>query len=155
MTFNTGFDLLVNHDYPVKLHTIPRNLLPVKLHGNVVMLSILLIIIQAIARDQETVKWDAGCSKLLSWVARCDRLKTSISTYQKKALGEPYRVVPLSSCTFNVCVSYAHFNFSRTNFNWTKMRRRSVCTALTWKVKIFAWRPFSETNCGMAFQYLL
>ena len=56
MIFNMGIDLLVNHDNPVKLHTIPRSLLPVKLHGNVVMLSILLIVIQAIARDQETVK---------------------------------------------------------------------------------------------------
>ena len=49
---SVGIDLLVNHDNPVKLHTIPRNLLPAKLHCNVVMLSILLIIIQAIARDQ-------------------------------------------------------------------------------------------------------
>ena len=52
MIFNMGIDLLVNHDNPVKLHTIPRNLLLAKPHSNVVMLSILLIIIQAIARDQ-------------------------------------------------------------------------------------------------------
>ena len=34
-----------------------------------------------------------------------------ISIYQKKALGELYRALPLSSCAFNVCVSYAHFHF--------------------------------------------
>ena len=122
---------------------------------------------------------DAGCSKLLSWGTRCDHCKTSISIYQKKALGELYRLLPLSSCMFNVCMSYAHYHFFPYNwtkmwrcsvctaptwkvnifaffpYNWMKMRRRSACTALTRKVNIFAWRPFSGTNSGMTFQYLL
>ena len=59
---------------------------------------------------------DAGRSKLLSWGARCDHLKTSISIYQKKALGELYWALPLSSCAFNVCVSYAHFHFFPNKF---------------------------------------
>ena len=53
---------------------------------------------------------DAGRSKLLSRGARCDHLKTSISIYQKKAFGGLYRALPLCSCAFNVCGSYAHFN---------------------------------------------
>ena len=32
-------------------------------------------------------------------------------SYQKKAFGELYQALPLSSRTFNVCVSYAHLNF--------------------------------------------
>ena len=31
--------------------------------------------------------------------------------YQKKAFGELYRALPLSSCAFNVCVSYSHVSF--------------------------------------------
>ena len=47
---------------------------------------------------------DVRRSKLLSGSAR-------ISILQKKAIGELYPVVPVSSCAFNVCGSYAHFNF--------------------------------------------
>ena len=54
---------------------------------------------------------DAGRSKLLSWDAHCDNLKTAISIYQKKALGELYQALPLSSCAFNVCISSTHFYF--------------------------------------------
>ena len=35
----------------------------------------------------------------------------AISIYQKKAFVELYRVLPHTSCTFNVCVSYANFHF--------------------------------------------
>ena len=34
-----------------------------------------------------------------------------ISILEKKAIGELYPVIPVSSCAFNVCGSYAHFNF--------------------------------------------
>ena len=54
---------------------------------------------------------DVRRSKLLSGSANCDLCKSPISILQKKAIGELYPVVPVSSCAFNVCGSYAHFNF--------------------------------------------
>ena len=54
---------------------------------------------------------DVRRSKLLSGSASCDLCKSPISILQKKAIGELYPVVPVSSCAFNVCGSYAHFNF--------------------------------------------
>ena len=51
---------------------------------------------------------DVRLSKLLSGSASCDLV---ISILQKKAISELYPVVPVSSCAFNVCGSYAHFNF--------------------------------------------
>ena len=54
---------------------------------------------------------DVGRPKLLSGSASCDLCKSPISILQKKAIGELYRVIPFSSCAFNVCGSYAHFNF--------------------------------------------
>ena len=54
---------------------------------------------------------DAGRSKLLSSSASCDLCKSPISILQKKAIGELYRVIPFSSCAFNVRGSYAHFPY--------------------------------------------
>ena len=54
---------------------------------------------------------DVRRSKLLSGSASCYLCKSTISILQKKAIGELYPVVPVSSCAFNVCGSYAHFNF--------------------------------------------
>ena len=73
---------------------------------------------------------DAGHSKVLSWDACCDHLKTSISIYQKKALGELYRALPLSSCTFNVCVSYAHFHFFPYKFQLNE-NAKALCLYCT------------------------
>ena len=95
-----------------------------------------------------------GDSKLLSWGTRCDHHKTSISNYQKKAFGEVYRALQLSSCEFNVCISYAHFHFFLYKYHLKENAKAlSVCTELTQKVQIVPWRPFSRTNCGMTFQY--
>ena len=58
------------------------------------------------------------------WGASCDHHKTSISIYQKKA--------------FSVqCVRKLRPYFSYTNFNWTKMRRRSVVLHLLERYKYF------------------
>ena len=54
---------------------------------------------------------DVRRSKLLSGSASCDLYKSPISILQKKAIGELYPMVPVSSCAFNVCGIYAHFNF--------------------------------------------
>ena len=47
---------------------------------------------------------DVRRSKLLSGSARCDLCRSPISILQKKAIGELYPVVPVSSCAFNVCM---------------------------------------------------
>ena len=73
---------------------------------------------------------DAGCPKLLSWGARCDHRKSSIFIYQKKAFGELYRVLPLSSRTFNVCISYAHFNFFPYKFQLNE-NAKALCLYCT------------------------
>ena len=65
-----------------------------------------------------SISIDAGRSKLLSGSANCDLCKSPISMLRNKAIGELYRVIPFSSCAFNVCRSYAHFHFfSHTNFH--------------------------------------
>ena len=47
------------------------------------------------------------------------------------------------------CRSYDHFNFSHANFHWTKMWRRSACTAPICKIQIPVWILFNGTNCGI------
>ena len=54
---------------------------------------------------------NVGRSKLLSGSASYDLCKSPISILQKKAISELYWVIPFSSCAFNVCGSYVHFNF--------------------------------------------
>ena len=53
---------------------------------------------------------DVRRSKLLSGSASCDLCKSPISILQKKAIGELYPVVPVSSCAFNVCGSIDNIN---------------------------------------------
>ena len=67
-----------------------------------------------------------------------EALAVIISKLQyQKALGELYRALQLSSCAFNVCVSYAHFHFFPYKFQLNE-NAKALCTALTRKVKIFA-----------------
>ena len=63
---------------------------------------------------------------------RCDHRKTSIfrSIYQKKAFVELYRALPLSSRTFNVCVSYAHLNFFPYKFQLNE-NAKALCLYCT------------------------
>ena len=60
------------------------------------------------------VSSDVRRSKLFSGSASCDICKSPISILQKKAIGELYPVVPVSSCAFNVMLILI---FSHTNFH--------------------------------------
>ena len=73
---------------------------------------------------------DVGHSKLLSWGVRCDHRKTSIVIYQKKVFSELYRALPLSSRTFNVCVSCAHFHFFQYKFQLNE-NAKALCLYCT------------------------
>ena len=73
----------------------------------------------------EPLNRDAGRSKL--WGARCDHRKTSTSIYQKKAF---YRALPLSSCAFNVCVSYDNFHFFPYKFQLNE-NAKALCLYCT------------------------
>ena len=64
--------------------------------------------------------------------------------YQKKALGELYRALPLSSRTSNVCISYAHFNFFPYKFQLNENAKALClyCTDLKYTnifVKVIQW----------------
>ena len=50
--------------------------------------------------------------------------------YQKKALGELYRALPLSSRTFNVCISYAHYYFFPYKFQLNE-NAKALCLYCT------------------------
>ena len=63
--------------------------------------------------------------------------------YQKK-VGELYRVLPLSSCSFNVCVSYGHFHFFPYKFQLNENAKALClyCTDLKGtniSVKVIQW----------------
>lgn len=52
---------------------------------------------------------DTGHIKLLSRGIHYDHCKTSLSTYQRKALSKLHWALPLIYCTFTACRSYVHF----------------------------------------------
>jgi len=66
---------------------------------------------------------DSGRSKFLLKSAGPTHHQTSVSIHQKKAFGELYSTVMLGCCELKVYRSYAHFQFSHTNFNWTKIQK--------------------------------
>ena len=80
--------------------------------------------------------------------------------YQKKALDELYRAVPLSSCAFNVCVSYAHFNFFPYKFQLnenvkalclycTDSRGKNICVkAIQWEKLWHGFPVFIVSHFG-------
>ena len=76
---------------------------------------------------------NARRSKLLSGSVSCE---SPISILQKKAIGELYPVVPVSSCAFNVCRSYTHFNFFPYKLPLNRNVTRFACTALICKTNI-------------------
>ena len=52
-----------------------------------------------------------------------------------KALGELYRALLLSSCAFNVCVSYAHFHFFPYKFQLNENAKALCLYCTDWKGK--------------------
>ena len=70
--------------------------------------------------------------KLLSGSASCDLCKSSISILQKKAIGELYQVVPVSSCAFNVCfITKLSEELAQTLVCWLMHFLWSICWLLS------------------------
>ena len=81
-------------------------------------------------KTKPTMTWTYTCQtfKLLSRGIHYDYCKTSISTYQKKALSEPHWALPLSCCTFTACGSDVHVLNFPIQILMNKMWRHSANT---------------------------